>query len=117
MKNFYGKRYKKASNQKINPFQNPLPKGAEKRFHFSDFTITLNEEEEGVAPTDSRLRKDQRLMEETKWDEANTEKQVCILACSCVETMVNIFAQKLLYKSTKLSIKIHVATGLFETKN
>lgn len=56
--------------------KNPLPKGAEKRYHFSDFTITLNEEENGVAPTDSRLRKDQRLMEETKWDEANTEKQV-----------------------------------------
>ena len=56
--------------------QNPLPKGAEKRFHFSDFTITLNEEEELVAPTDSRHRKDQRLMEETKWDEANAEKQV-----------------------------------------
>merc|ERR1712131_264921 len=41
----------------------------------SDFTITLNEEEPNTAPTDSRLRKDQRLMEETKWDEANTEKQ------------------------------------------
>ena len=53
-----------------------MPKGAEKRFHFSEFTITLNEEEERVAPTDSRHRKDQRLMEETKWDEANAEKQV-----------------------------------------
>ena len=77
MKNFYGKRFKKVIELNINHFQNPLPKGAEKRFHFSDFTITLNEEEDGVAPTDSRLRKDQRLMEETKWDEANTEKQVC----------------------------------------
>ena len=61
---------------KMIKIQNPLPKGAEKRYHFSDFTITLNEEESGVAPTDSRLRKDQRLMEETKWDEANAEKQV-----------------------------------------
>ena len=34
----------------------------------------LNEMEEGVAPTDSRLRPDQRLMEEGKWDEANEEK-------------------------------------------
>lgn len=34
----------------------------------------LNEPEEGVAPTDSRLRPDQRLMEEGKWDEANKEK-------------------------------------------
>lgn len=34
----------------------------------------LNEPEEGVAPTDSRNRPDQRLMEEGKWDEANTIK-------------------------------------------
>ena len=67
---------KQSERLKIAYFQNPLPKGAEKRFHFSEFTITLNEEEERVAPTDSRHRKDQRLMEETKWDEANAEKQV-----------------------------------------
>ena len=35
----------------------------------------MNEKEEGVAPTDSRLRPDQRLMEETEWDSANKEKQ------------------------------------------
>jgi len=63
------------TNERLLWKKNPLPKGAEKRFHFSDFTITLNEEENGVAPTDSRHRKDQQLMEETKWDEANTEKQ------------------------------------------
>lgn len=34
----------------------------------------LNEMEEGVAPTDSRLRSDQRLMEFGLWDEANIEK-------------------------------------------
>lgn len=34
----------------------------------------MNEPEEGVAPTDSRLRPDQRLMEEGRWDEANAEK-------------------------------------------
>lgn len=55
--------------------KNPLPKGAEKRYHFSDFTITLNEMEKRIAPTDSRLRKDQRLMEAGSWPEANTEKQ------------------------------------------
>nr|XP_021508238.1 oxysterol-binding protein 2 [Meriones unguiculatus] len=37
--------------------------------------LTLNEQEDGVAPTDSRLRPDQRLMEKGRWDEANTEKQ------------------------------------------
>ena len=34
----------------------------------------MNESEEGVGPTDSRLRPDQRLMEEGRWDEANVEK-------------------------------------------
>jgi oxysterol-binding protein 1 len=34
----------------------------------------LNELEEGIAPTDSRLRPDQRLMEFGLWDEANIEK-------------------------------------------
>ncbi len=36
--------------------------------------IELNEPEEGVAPTDSRLRPDQRLMEQGLWDEANKTK-------------------------------------------
>ena len=34
--------------------------------------------EENIAPTDSRHRDDQRLMENTKWDEANIEKLVRI---------------------------------------
>lgn len=34
----------------------------------------MNEPEEGIAPTDSRLRPDQRLMEDGRWDEANAEK-------------------------------------------
>ena len=33
--------------------------------------VQLNEMEEGVPPTDSRLRPDQRFMEEGRWDEAN----------------------------------------------
>jgi len=37
---------------------------AEKYYNFSEFACQLNELEEGVAPTDSRLRLDQRLMEE-----------------------------------------------------
>lgn len=44
-------------------------------YFFSDLALTLNEPEERVAPTDSRLRPDQRLMENGKWDEANVEKQ------------------------------------------
>ncbi|XP_041837949.1 oxysterol-binding protein 1-like isoform X2 [Melanotaenia boesemani] len=55
--------------------KNPLPEGAENMYYFSSLALTLNEHEEGVAPTDSRRRPDQRLMEEGRWDEANAEKQ------------------------------------------
>ncbi|XP_028303440.1 oxysterol-binding protein 1-like isoform X2 [Gouania willdenowi] len=55
--------------------KNPLPEGAENMYYFSSLALTLNEPEEGVAPTDSRRRPDQRLMEDGQWDEANAEKQ------------------------------------------
>ncbi|XP_061130946.1 oxysterol-binding protein 1-like isoform X1 [Syngnathus typhle] len=55
--------------------KNPLPEGAESMYFFSTLALTLNEPEEDVAPTDSRRRPDQRLMEEGRWDEANAEKQ------------------------------------------
>lgn len=48
---------------------------AENMHFFSSLALTLNEPEEGVAPTDSRLRPDQRLMEAGLWDEANIQKQ------------------------------------------
>lgn len=44
-------------------------------YYFTTLALTLNEPEEGMAPTDSRLRPDQRLMEDGRWDEANAEKQ------------------------------------------
>ncbi|NXR14645.1 OSBP2 protein, partial [Semnornis frantzii] len=47
----------------------------ENMYFFSHLALTLNEPEERVAPTDSRLRPDQRLMESGRWDEANVEKQ------------------------------------------
>ncbi|XP_076020167.1 oxysterol-binding protein 2 [Genypterus blacodes] len=53
----------------------PLPDNAENMHFFSSLALTLNEPEDGVAPTDSRLRPDQRLMEAGLWDEANTHKQ------------------------------------------
>ena len=53
----------------------PRRDNAENMYYFSELALTLNEHEEGVAPTDSRLRPDQRLMEKGHWDEANTEKQ------------------------------------------
>lgn len=44
-------------------------------YYFSSLALTLNESEDGVAPTDSRRRPDQRLMEQGRWEEANAEKQ------------------------------------------
>ncbi|XP_011333260.1 oxysterol-binding protein 1 isoform X2 [Ooceraea biroi] len=46
----------------------------EKYYSFTELACQLNEPEETVAPTDSRLRPDQRLMEDGRWDEANAEK-------------------------------------------
>lgn len=53
----------------------PLPPGSDRMYNFTSLAITLNESEKGVAPTDSRLRPDQRAMEEGRWDEANKLKQ------------------------------------------
>jgi hypothetical protein len=56
-------------------WQRKIPPGyMEKMYNFTELAIELNEDEEGVAPTDSRRRPDQRLMEEGRWDEANQEK-------------------------------------------
>lgn len=52
-----------------------LRKNAENMYYFSELALTLNAWEGGTAPTDSRLRPDQRLMENGRWDEANAEKQ------------------------------------------
>ena len=43
-------------------------------YGFSEFTSSLNELEEGVAPTDCRFRPDQRFMEQQDFDKANEEK-------------------------------------------
>lgn len=43
-------------------------------YGFTVLACQLNEPEEGVCPTDSRLRPDQRLMEMGQWNEANSEK-------------------------------------------
>ncbi|KAI4454411.1 oxysterol-binding protein-related [Holotrichia oblita] len=47
---------------------------SQKYYNFTLLACQLNEPEDGVAPTDSRLRPDQRLMENQLWDEANKEK-------------------------------------------
>uniref|UniRef100_A0A3Q0KGE2 Oxysterol-binding protein n=1 Tax=Schistosoma mansoni TaxID=6183 RepID=A0A3Q0KGE2_SCHMA len=53
---------------------NPLPPDAERMYCFTRLALQLNEPEEDVCPTDSRLRPDQRLMEAGRWDEANRAK-------------------------------------------
>ena len=50
------------------------PAYLEAMYNFTELAIELNEDEPGVAPTDSRRRPDQRLMEAGRWDEANQEK-------------------------------------------
>jgi hypothetical protein len=52
----------------------PPQPGHELIYGFSEFTCSLNEPEEGVAPTDSRLRPDQRYMEEGNFEVANKTK-------------------------------------------
>ena len=46
----------------------------EKCYHFTQLAVELNEPERGVAPTDSRLRPDQRLLEEGKAAESDRVK-------------------------------------------
>lgn len=43
-------------------------------YNFNELAVTMNEPEDHVAPTDSRNRPDQRLMETGYWEEANQEK-------------------------------------------
>lgn len=50
------------------------PPENEKMYNFTLLACQLNEPEEDVAPTDSRRRPDQRLMENGQWDEANDTK-------------------------------------------
>ncbi|XP_030371516.1 oxysterol-binding protein 1 [Scaptodrosophila lebanonensis] len=52
----------------------PPPPDSDKFYNFTTLACQLNEMEEGVAPTDSRHRPDQRLMEIGDWDESNKEK-------------------------------------------
>ncbi|XP_042242239.1 oxysterol-binding protein 1-like isoform X2 [Homarus americanus] len=54
--------------------RNTVTPDAEKFYNFTELACQLNEPEENVCPTDSRNRPDQRLMEDGRWDEANSEK-------------------------------------------
>lgn len=53
--------------------KSPAP-DSDRYYSFTELACQLNEPEAGVAPTDTRNRPDQRLMENGMWDEANIEK-------------------------------------------
>ena len=55
-------------------FWNFYSPDSDKYYNFTELACQLNEPEDGVAPTDSRLRPDQRLMEQGDWDAANAQK-------------------------------------------
>ena len=48
---------------------------ADRMYRFTQLAVELNEDEPNVAPTDSRRRPDQRLMEEGLWEAANRVKE------------------------------------------
>ncbi|CAH1802241.1 unnamed protein product [Owenia fusiformis] len=50
------------------------PPWSDKMYNFTKLAMEINEMEEGIAPTDSRYRPDQRAMERGEWDEANRLK-------------------------------------------
>lgn len=43
-------------------------------YNFTTLACQLNEWEDDTAPTDTRRRPDQRLMETGQWDESNLQK-------------------------------------------
>ena len=69
-----GKAHPEIQDSKLLWKKTPIPAEAEKYYNMSRLAVELNEMEEGVCVTDSRRRPDQRLMEEGRWDEANSEK-------------------------------------------
>lgn len=54
----------------------PNSEDYEKMYNMTQLAVQLNEPEEGVAPTDSRHRPDQREMERGNWNEANRLKKI-----------------------------------------
>lgn len=70
----------KSGNPQMLPSQllwtkKPPMVGSKLMYHFGEFTCSLNEREEDLCITDSRLRPDLRLMEQQNFDEANRVKQ------------------------------------------
>jgi len=68
-----GKRSKSEAGSKVIWRKRPPPSDSYLYYNFTVFASQLNEMEY-CAPTDSRHRPDQRLMENGAWDESNQEK-------------------------------------------
>ena len=62
------------SEHQVRWLKNPPLEDCEKIYNFTELSCSLNEPEEGVAPTDSRNRPDQRLMENQDFPGANAMK-------------------------------------------
>ena len=64
----------KTQNKEVLWLKNQPLEDAEKIYNFTAMACAINEPEEGVAPSDSRNRPDQRLMEEQNFADANVMK-------------------------------------------
>lgn len=71
-----GPQYQTIGNPVVLWKKDPVAEDAAKRYNFTKTTFTLNQLEQNIAPTDSRHRPDQRLMETGHWDEANEVKKL-----------------------------------------
>lgn len=83
-------------------YDHNLRENSEKMYYFTKLAIELNEPEEGVAPTDSRLRPDQRLMEDGKWNEANEMKVKIEEKQRAVRREREVLAEKALQRGTPI---------------
>lgn len=94
---------------------------SDRYYNFTELACQLNEPEDGVAPTDSRHRPDQRLMEYGRWDEANAEKvrleekqrmtrreREAAAEKAAAEGNVNIFKLQLFLSYFQGTIKINI---------
>jgi len=78
----------------------------EKCYNFTELAVQLNELEAGVAPTDSRLRPDQRLMELGDWDDANT----CKVLLEEKQRAARRQRERLMEDAAALGLTLHTAT-------
>ena len=72
-----------------------IAEGADKYYFFSDFVASLNEIEAGVAPTDTRLRPDQR---EGEGQNANMTEKGCVIPYLSINLSPTFFGYMCTFK-------------------